>query len=67
MGGAARADLEVVFVGTNLIVEAASPRYLLAMKLTAALADGSAAAHRDQVKVLFRGVGAGVFWLGFRC
>ena len=54
-------------MGTNLIVEAASPRYLLAMKLTAALADGSAAAHRGQVKVLFRGVGAGVFWLGFRC
>ena len=46
------AELEVVFVGTNLIVEAASPRYLLAMKLTAVLADGSAAAHHDQVKVL---------------
>ena len=33
---AVRAEPEVVFEGTNLIVEAASPRYLLAMKLTAA-------------------------------
>ena len=61
MGGAAHAEPEVVFEGTNLIVEAANPGYLLAMKLTAALADGSAAAHHDQLKALFRGVGAGVF------
>ena len=33
---AVHAEPEVVFEGTNLIVEAASPRYLLAMKLTAA-------------------------------
>ena len=33
---AVRAEPEVVFEGANLIVEAASPRYLLAMKLTSA-------------------------------
>ena len=33
---AVHAEPEVVFEGTNLVVEAASPRYLLAMKLTAA-------------------------------
>ena len=31
-----RAEPEVVFEGANLVVESASPRYLLAMKLTAA-------------------------------
>ncbi len=33
---AVRAEPTVVFEGTNLVVEAASPRYLLAMKLTTA-------------------------------
>ena len=67
VGGAAVAEPEVVFVGTNLIVEAASPACQSHVGVLAVLVDGSAAARRDQVKVLFRGVGAGVCWLGFRC
>ena len=33
---AVRAEPEVVFEGANLVVEAASPKYILAMKLTSA-------------------------------